>query len=311
MLEKVLEVNNLSKSFGKTKAVKNISFHINEGEIVGLLGPNGAGKTTTIQMLLGTLTPTSGDAWYFGKNFKDHREEILQKVNFCSSYIRLPWRLTVYENLDVIARLYGVKNRKRRIKKLLDAFDISEFEKRPFASLSAGQIMRVVLAKSFINYPKVILLDEPTASLDPDIAKKVRDFLIREQKEFQVSMLYTSHNMAEVERLCDRVIFLNKGKILAEDTPLGLANKIDISRVDLLINRDITKAQGICVENKWKANISDNFLKVELKEKDISKLLSTLAKSGIDYSEISIDKPTLEDFFLQVSSKGKLPQKEK
>src|SRR3989344_2865248 len=307
MLEKVLEVNNLSKSFGKTKAVKNISFHINEGEIVGLLGPNGAGKTTTIQMLLGTLTPTSGDAWYFGKSFKDHREEILQKVNFCSSYIRLPWRLTVYENLDVIARLYGVKNRKRRIKKLLDAFDISEFEKRPFASLSAGQIMRVVLAKSFINYPKVILLDEPTASLDPDIAKKVRDFLIREQKEFQVSMLYTSHNMAEVERLCDRVIFLNKGKIVAEDTPLGLAKKIEESRVELLIKDKKEATQTICNSNGWNYRLNEDYISIEIKEKEIAKLLAILANRGIEYSEISIDKPTLEDFFIRTSkSVGKI-----
>lgn len=306
MQQKVLEVKNLTKIYKKVKAVNNISFNVGEGEIVGLLGPNGAGKTTTIQMLLSTLTPTSGTINYFGKNFAAHREEILQKVNFCSSYIRLPWRLTVYENLDVIARLYGVKNRRRRIKKLLDAFDISEFEKRPFASLSAGQIMRVILAKSFINYPRVILLDEPTASLDPDIAFKVREFLLREQKEFQVSMLYTSHNMAEVERLCDKVVFLNKGKIIAVDTPVGLANKIDISRVELLLKDHLDKAQDICAKNNWVIVTVGKYLKVELKEKEISKLLSNLATAGIEYSEISIERPTLEDFFLKVSKGVKI-----
>ena len=304
MVNNVLEVRNLTKKFKKIKAVNNVSFHIKEGEIVGLLGPNGAGKTTTIQMLLSTLTPTSGEITYFGKDFKTHREEILQNVNFCSSYIRLPWRMTVGENLDVIARLYGVRNRKKRINKLLKAFDISEFEKRPFASLSAGQIMRVILAKSFVNYPRVILLDEPTASLDPDIALKVREFLIREQKEFKVSMLYTSHNMAEVERLCDRVIFLSKGKIIAEDTPLGLANKIEVSRVDLLVVGDGDKAKRLCLEKGWKASLDERYLKVEIKEKQISNLLSALAEAGIEYTEISIEKPTLEDFFLKVSYGG-------
>ena len=304
MVNKVLEVKNLIKNFNKVKAVKNVSFDIKEGEIVGLLGPNGAGKTTTIQMLLGTLTPTSGEIKYFGKEFNSHREEILSKVNFCSSYIRLPWRMTVSENLDVIARLYGVKDRKRRIRKLLTAFDILEFENRQMNSLSAGQVMRVILSKAFINYPRLILLDEPTASLDPDVAVKVHDFLLKEQEEFRVSMLYTSHNMAEVEKLCDRVIFLNKGKIIAEDTPSGLANKIEISRVYLLIEGSQEKAMSLCSENKWKVEIDEPYLKVEIKEKEIAKFLATLGREGIEYSEISIDKPNLEDFFIEVSKGG-------
>lgn len=268
---------------------------------MGLLGPNGAGKTTTIQMLLGTLTPTSGEVIYFGKNFKPHREEILKKVNFCSSYIRLPWRMTVYENLDVIARLYGVKDRKERILKLLKAFKIENFLNRTMSSLSAGQIMRVILAKAFINYPRLILLDEPTASLDPDIAKRVRDFLVKEQKEYGVSMLFTSHNMAEVELLCDRVIFLHKGKVLDEDTPLGLAGKIKTSRVDLLLTNKVEKALEICSKNGWNAGYDEPYLKVELDENEIAKLLSVLASEDLRYSEISIDKPDLEDYFLKVS----------
>lgn len=305
MTNLVLEVTNLTKHFGKTKAVEKVSFNIKEGEIVGLLGPNGAGKTTTIQMLLGTLTPTSGEVVYFGKDYKSNREEILKKVNFCSSYIRLPWRMTVYENLDVIARLYGVKDRKERILKLLKAFRMEKFINRTMSSLSAGQIMRAILAKSFINYPRLILLDEPTASLDPDIAKRVRDFLVREQKEFGVSMLFTSHNMAEVEMLCDRVIFLHKGKILDEDTPLGLARKIKTARVDLVLTDKVDKAQEVCAKNGWNAGYDEPYLKIELNEDKIAKLLSIFASEGLGYTEISIDKPDLEDYFLKVSKGGK------
>ena len=304
MTEKVVEVKKLTKTFGKTKAVKNISFDIKEGEIVGLLGPNGAGKTTTIQMLLGTLTPTDGEVRYFTKDFKTHREEILQQVNFCSSYIRLPWRLTVYENLDVIARLYGVKDRLKRINKLLDAFDMGSFRGRTMNSLSAGQIMRVVLAKAFINYPRVILLDEPPASLDPEVARRVRDFLLKEQKEYKVSMLYTSHNMVEVEELCDRVIFLYKGKILDEDTPAGLASRIEKVKIEFLITKGKSAIPEIVGKNDWKITSDGRYTLIELKEFEISKLLSLFSERGIKYSEISIDKPTLEDYFLKVSEEG-------
>lgn len=303
----VLEVKNLTKVYKNTPAVDDISFNVGEGEIVGLLGPNGAGKTTTIQMLLGVLTPTAGIIEYFGKDFKTHREEILKKVNFGSSYIRLPWRMTVEENLDVIARLYEVKNRKERIKKLLEAFEILEFKTRMMSALSAGQVMRVILAKAFINYPKVLLLDEPTASLDPDVAQKVRDFLAKEQKEYGTTILLTSHNMAEVEELSDRVIFLNQGKIFAEDTPEQLAKKIDISRVELLIEeRKREKALQLCLENNWRAGILGKYLRVEIEEHQIGKLLGLLANSKIDYVEISIDKPDLEDFFIKMSGKEKL-----
>lgn len=300
----VLEVKNLTKRFGKFTAVDDISFNVKEGEIVSLLGPNGAGKTTTIQMLLGVLTPTFGSIEYFGKDFKSYREEILKKVNFGSSYIRLPWRMTVEENLDVIARLYEVKNRKERIRKLLEAFEMSEFRTRMMSALSAGQVMRVILAKAFLNYPKVLLLDEPTASLDPDVAQKVRDFLNKEQKEFGTSILLTSHNMAEVEELSDRVIFLNRGKILAEDTPEELAKKIDISRVELLIEKKKELALQLCMENGWQAGIVGRYLKIELEEHQIAKLLSVLANERIDYSEISIDKPDLEDFFIKAAKEG-------
>ncbi|MFH1971576.1 MAG: ABC transporter ATP-binding protein [Patescibacteria group bacterium] len=301
MIDKVLEVKNLTKNFGKVCAVDNISFSIKEGEILGLLGPNGAGKTTTIQMLLGALTPSSGEINYFGKEFNENREEVLNKINFCSSYIRYPWKLTVNENLDVSARLYGVKDRKKRINKLLKIFDIQNFQNKPASSLSSGQTMRVMLAKAFINFPKLILLDEPTSSLDPEIAEKVRNFLKSEQDNFKVSMLLTSHNMAEVESMCDRVIFLNKGKIIAEDTPVNLAKKIEISRVDLIVDENIDRVLEICTENEWEVGVDKHHMKVELKEKDIPKLLTVLGEEKVVYSEISIEKPDLEDFFLKIS----------
>lgn len=301
----VLEVKNLTKMFKSTKAVDDISFNVKEGEIVGLLGPNGAGKTTTINMLLGVLTPTSGEISYFGKEFNSNREEILGQVNFASSYIKLPWRLTVEENLDVVGRLYQVKNRGERIDKLLNIFEMLEYKKSLMASLSAGQVMRVMLAKAFLNYPKILLLDEPTASLDPDVSQKVREFLKKEQQEFGVTMLLTSHNMAEVEELSDRVIFMHYGKILAEDTPFGLASKIEITRVNLLITKSkVEDTQSLCAQIGLNSGFDGRYLTVEVSEKQISKLLFTLGESGIDYSEISIEKPDLEDFFIKVAKEN-------
>ena len=305
MTKKVLEVKNLVKKYKDYKALNGISFDIKEGEIVGLLGPNGAGKTTTIQILLSVLTPTSGSIYYFGKEFTKNREEILKQVNFCSSYIRLPWSLTVEENLDVVARLYEVGDRKKRISKVLEIFEMTDFRKRQMNALSAGETMRVILAKSFINYPKVLLLDEPTASLDPEIAQKVREFLRKEREEFKMSMLFTSHNMAEVEEICDRVIFLHEGKILTVDTPEGLAKKIDIAKVELLLGEEKDEAVALCRKNGWETEIDGRRVRVKIKEKEIPELLSTLGQANISYSEITIDNPTLEDFFIKVAKEGK------
>lgn len=304
MTKNVLDVSNLTKFFGETLAVNDISFSVSEGEIVGLLGPNGAGKTSTIQMLLGTLTPSSGTIHYFGKEFTTHREEVLKKINFCSSYIRLPWRMTVWENLEVMARLYEVSNIKARIEKLLDIFELTEFKNQFTGDLSAGQNMRVILAKSFINYPEVILLDEPTSSLDPEVASKVREFLKKEQKEFGVSMLLTSHNMAEVEELADRVIFLNKGQILAEDTPEHLAAEIDVTRIDLLIPQGLDKAVELLCEEGYSVGTSGKHLKIETTEDQIAKMLTLLSAAKVEYKEISIDKPDLEDFFLKMAKES-------
>lgn len=299
----ILEVKNLTKKFGNFTAVNNLSFSIADGEILGLLGPNGAGKTTTIQMLLGVTEPTAGDIIYFNKPFKKHREEILKDVNFSSGYISLPWLLTVEEILDVFARLYEVPEKKKRIKKLLEIFEIEDLLKKQFCQLSAGQSTRVLLVKAFLNYPKLLLLDEPTASLDPDIAKKVREFLKREREEFKVSMLFTSHNMPEVEEICDRIIFLDHGKIITRGTPAEIAETITTSSLQLMITKNREKALAFFKNEKIPVKKEKNYLILSIAEKEIAPLLTSLAQQNIVYEEISIQKPDLEDFFLQIANK--------
>ncbi len=214
----ILEVRNLTKRFDNFTAVDNISFDIHEGEILGLLGPNGAGKTTTIHMLLGLITPTSGTIHMFGLDLAKHRETILQQVNFSSTYISMPFSLTVEENLKVIARLYSLKNIQRRVDAILEKMEMKEIQKKLTRKLSSGQMSRLTLAKALMTEPKVLFLDEPTASLDPDIVEKIKSFLKEYQQNAGLSILYTSHNMREMEEMSNRIIFLQHGHIVAEGT---------------------------------------------------------------------------------------------
>lgn len=237
----LIEVRNLTKKFGSFTAVDGISFTVEEGKIIGFLGPNGAGKTTTIQMILDLVTPTSGEILIFGKDMRHHREEILQQVNFSSAYITMPGNLTVLENLSTFARLYGIKNRIERINELANFFDIGAFLKKKTSSLSTGQLTRVNLAKALLNKPRILLLDEPTASLDPDISDRTRKLLKDIQRTQDVTILYTSHNMEEVEEMCDRVIFILKGKIIDDGSPAELVKKYgrkDLNEVFLTLTRD-------------------------------------------------------------------------
>ncbi len=237
----VIEVHDLVKKFGDVTAVAGISFAISEGLITGLLGPNGAGKTTTIQMLLDLITPTSGAIKIFGKDLHPNREEILGKVNFSSPYVALPSNLSVTENLCTFARLYGVKDIVKKVNDLADFFEIRDLLPKMTSALSTGQLTRLNLTKALLNDPKLLLLDEPTSSLDPDIADKTRAMLKRIQKEKGVSILYTSHNMAEVEEICERVIFINKGEIQDEGAPSELIKKYgrkDLNDVFLHIARE-------------------------------------------------------------------------
>ena len=220
-----LQIINLSKAYDAKEAVKNISFKLSQNEIVGILGPNGCGKTTTIGMILGLLKPTSGKILINGVEIESHRVDLLNKLNFISPYIELPKKLTVKQNLEVYGRLYDVNKLKIKIDYLCEKLRLYEFINKITGELSSGQKNRVSLAKSIINDPEVLLLDEPTASLDPETGDFVRSFLEEYQKEKKTSILLASHNMSEVERLCSSVLMMNKGTIIDQGTPGELINK--------------------------------------------------------------------------------------
>lgn len=308
----ILKVENLVKKFPVKKihpdaestftALNGISFHLHAGEILGILGPNGAGKTTTIQILLSVLNPTAGKVTYFGKDFFKHRSQILEQVSFASSYVKLPAQLKVIENLDIYAQLYGIPKQERAvcIEKYLKIFGMWNIAHKETGLLSAGQITRVMLAKAFISNPKILLLDEPTASLDPDIAQDVRKFILEQQKEQGLSILVTSHNMDEVTQICDRVLVLKRGEIIADDTPENLALSVSRSRVNLIssvLNQLILFAQ----KKNLTYTADEHSITIHIDEHEIASLLIQIAQQGITYNQITIDKPTLEDYFLSIA----------
>lgn len=214
-----LEVRNLRKLYGETVAVDGISFNVNQNEIVGLLGPNGAGKTTTINMVLGVLESTAGSIAIHGVDLAKHRSEALQYTNFAAVYAPLPGNLTVIENLRIFGLLYNVPNLSERIDEVIETFDLEHFRKTKCGVLSSGEQTRANLAKAMLNKPPLLLLDEPTASLDPSAARYIRETIVEFVKTMPVGVLWTSHNMYEVTDVCNRVLFLSKGKILLEGDP--------------------------------------------------------------------------------------------
>ena len=220
-----IEVINLSKSYGKKEAVKKINFKVNENEIIGLLGPNGCGKTTTIAMLLGLLKPSNGIVLINGMNIESHRISLLHKMNFISPYIELPKKLSVKQNLIVYGKLYSVKNLNDKIELLANRLRLKNLLGKITGELSSGQKNRVSLAKALINDPKVLLLDEPTASLDPETGDFIRTFLENYKKEKKISILLASHNMSEVKRLCTSVLMMKDGVIIDEGKPDILIKK--------------------------------------------------------------------------------------
>ena len=237
-----LEIIDLSKNYDTKEAVRDISFKVNENEIIGILGPNGCGKTTTIGMILGLLKPTKGKVLINGIEIEKQRVELLNKLNFISPYIELPKKLTVKQNLEVYGRLYDVKELGIKIDYLCEKLRLNEFINKITGELSSGQKNRVSLAKSIINDPSVLLLDEPTASLDPETGDFVRSFLEEYQKEKKTSILLASHNMAEVERLCSSVLMMNKGSIIDQGTPGELIKKHgrrNMEEVFLKLTRDL------------------------------------------------------------------------
>jgi ABC-2 type transport system ATP-binding protein len=239
--EWVLTISGLTKEFGSLKAIKGISFSVPSGKIIGLLGPNGAGKTTTINMVLGILEPTQGFIEIFGKNLKKHRSTISKDINFVAVYAHMPANLTVRQNLHIFGLLYEVKNLKERIQFLLREFDLEGFADTKAGLLSSGESSRLNLAKALMNRPRLLLLDEPTASLDPSISQLIRQRIKKYADDTKAAILWTSHNMQEIEVVCDRVLFLSHGKILLSGNPKTLPSehgKRDLEELFISVARE-------------------------------------------------------------------------
>lgn len=304
MSEAILRVANLSKRYGEYLAVDRVSFDIKGGEILGLLGPNGAGKSTTIQMLLGLTEPDGGEISYFGQNFFTHRASCLARINYASAYNELQGKLSVQQNLQIYAGLYQVKNAKERIAELLRLLEVDAVKDTMFWKLSSGQKTRVILAKSLLNRPKMLLMDEPTASLDPDIVNKIIDLIRDLQEKENIAILYTSHNMEEVARLCDRVAFLAKGRIEAIDTPLELTKKIGAVTLAITFEGKVSDVKKYLKTNGYHFALPrPDLVEIKVQENDVPKALFGLKEAGIWVSDINIHRPSLEDVFLHMSRK--------
>ena len=304
----LLSVRNLRKIYpGKPPfiAVDGISFELSGGEILGLLGANGAGKTTTIQMLLSTLTYTEGEITYFGKELKKHRSEALQQVSFASAYVSLPWKLTLAQNLEVFGRLYGLSKAEifRRANPLLERFGIMEKRNSMVTQLSAGQTTRLMIIKAYLTRPQIVLLDEPTASLDPDVAQDVCQFILEQRDKEGTAALFTSHKMDEVAELCDRVLFMQKGKIIADDLPEKLAYSVSSCSIQLLVGDGMKRTIAVVEKLKFPYKVEHRMIEVQLDETNIARLLSDLAHAGVSYTNIKVIQPTLEDYFLKMVGK--------
>jgi ABC-2 type transport system ATP-binding protein len=303
MSNAILSVEQLKKTYGKKRvftAVDSISFALKPGEILGLLGPNGSGKTTTIQMLLGTLSATEGSIRYFGLEFPQRRTEILRWVSFASTYTSLPYLLTIDQNLEFYGRLYGIEKIAAKTAPLLERFGILDKRDLPVSSLSAGQITRLMLVKAFFTDPKIVILDEPTASLDPDISKDVCNDLLEQREKRGLSILFTSHKMDEVAELCDRTIFLKGGKIIANDTPKNLAKSISLYQLQLTIIDGMKRTVAIAEEKAFLYSVAHRNIELSLDEKEIPPFLSQLVRADVSYASIRIQEPSLEDYFLKL-----------
>lgn len=303
MMEPILEVENLVKNYGSFRAVDRISFIVPKRKVIGLLGPNGAGKTTTIQVLLGITLANGGRVTYFGKDFFKNRQYCLQRINYAAAFNTLQGRISVYENLLVFAYLYSVRNPKDKILKLLKYFEIEELADKRYWDLSAGQKTRVNLIKALINDPLLILMDEPTASLDPDIADKTISLVEKLRDEQSLSILFTSHDMEEVARVCDEVIFLDHGKIVAQDTPLGLTKRIGRANLRLTFDGERRVLDKTLKNLKLVFGINKNIALVEAEEKDIPKIFAEIDKIKILITDVEVKRPTLEDVFLHITRK--------
>lgn len=313
----VLSVQNLTKTFSTGSffsaskstaiAVNKISFDLAQGEIVGILGPNGAGKTTTLHMLVGVLKPTSGSIFYFGKDFSITRSELLQSIGFASSSLQLPTTLSVAQNLDIYARLCGLNKQERtnRIEELLTTFGMWSLRNSTTGHLAFGQVNRVILAKAFLARPRIVFLDEATAALDPEIALTVRDFLSKERTHNGTTILLASHNMVEVAHMCNRVLVMKDGALIADSAPEKLTKQISNVHVQLIMPEITSSLIDFLQTHLYQYQIKNNIVTIELEENTVPLLLYKMARASFVYEHISIDKPTLEDYFLTISSTPK------
>jgi ABC-2 type transport system ATP-binding protein len=302
-----VEVRGLTKTYKsfrkKFKAVDNLSFNIKEGEIFGLLGPNGAGKTTTINMIIGILKKDGGKIKILGKDFDENKEELKNIMNVASAYHSLTFVLSVYENLKVYAKLYSVKDYKSKIDELLKEFGIEELKHKKISYLSSGEKTRVALCKALLNDPKILLLDECTVGLDPDISEKTRNYIKKYCSDNKITILFTSHYMFEVEELCDRIAFMSKGKIIKLDTAKNIKKMIKKEVIELNLLKDYPKVKEILKEKGLNIiSYESNNLIFEINEKhNISEIIADILKNGIKIEDIHIKKPTLSDIFIKIS----------
>lgn len=303
-----IEVKNLVKTFEskgkKFRAVNNVSFNVKKGEIFGLLGPNGAGKTTTLNILNGLLTKDSGTVKLLGYDLGDNWEYVRNKVNVATAYYSLSEVLTIAQNLKVYAKLYGVKNHATRIQDLLKTFELEDLANKKIVHLSSGERTRVALCKGFINNPEVLFLDECTVGLDPDIAEKTRMFIKDYQKQNATTIVFTSHYMYEVEELCRRIAFMDKGKLLKVDTADNFKKLIRKQTVELHVKEKFTELQKILKEKGVTIlNTGTNtvIFEVNASSDQLYKLMNLLFREGVKLSNMHINKPTLDNIFIKIA----------
>jgi len=310
----VLEVRNVSKKFRERGkwfyALRNVSFEVEEGEIFGLVGPNGAGKTTMMNILIGMLEPDEGESKVFGQNIIKNRA-LIDKMNYVSGETRFHWTLKITDILNFYARAYNIpKNeRAKRIQELMDFFGIDRIKQRSFDTLSTGEKMRLIFAKAFLNRPRLLLLDEPTLGLDPDIASKLRKEIKRLNKEEKTTIILTSHYMHEVEQLCGRIAFINRGEIV----DMGSIDKVKLkglSNYDVLIRVKEIKDREFLARNGFRIS-GKNLSKTLLYDDTLSDVLYTLSKKGYDILDIQTKRPTLEDYFIKAVKGSKTGVSEK
>ncbi|MBW3020029.1 ABC transporter ATP-binding protein [Candidatus Woesearchaeota archaeon] len=311
-MSNVVEVKNLKKTYvtkglfrksSQLKALKGISFNIKEGEIFGILGPNGAGKSTTINILSDLLSADSGSIKIFGKDFFKNSTEIKEHMSLINGYSSYPHKLTIYQNMSIYAMIYGVKDYKERIEHLLELVDLSDKRNKRFNELSSGQRTRINIVKGLIHNPKLILMDEPTVGLDPHIAQKIRTLIKRINKEEKATIIFTSHNMAEVEEVCDRIALLKEGKILKTSTANELINLIDLKIYDIEYSGNEDKVIEIFKKYEvFKLIIEKRNIKFETNNSfNLNNLIHDFVKSKIEIKNLSVKKPTLENVFIEVA----------